>query len=244
MVAALYRFAGPHLDDVRRRLVARKRDAAKSEQARQLAQQAQLISGLLSQDFAEFRLQLQRAQAVVSGRDPGARAAAPLGGDQNDEDAWVEGGEHLADVIDEPNEATSTKDPAGEKPPDLPKPVVPSPTGTTTGRPGGGNRQTPTGGIDVEYVHLGAVEHRARFVQERRVILINLDHPQLAETLKVSGGDIHDERFTSLGWDVAFTEYAVALARLREEAGHYADAEEPLFDVRDTIDRLTRRLHP
>jgi hypothetical protein len=70
--------------------------------------------------------------------------------------------------------------------------------------------------------------------------MINLDHPQVTSALARSGSNVEDDSFVQLSWDVAITEYAVALARMRDDAGHYGDVYEPLFDIRDAIDRLTR----
>ena len=100
----------------------------------------------------------------------------------------------------------------------------------------------PRGGIGVDYDHLGKEEPRARFLQDKREILINLDHPQVAKTFEETSRRVVEPAFLRLSWEVAICEYAVGLARLRDEAGHYVAVEQPLFDIRETIDSLSRQI--
>ena len=93
----------------------------------------------------------------------------------------------------------------------------------------------------MDYRRLGEGEHRAKYVPDGREILLNLDHPQVGAAFERGGRDVHDGGFVRLSWDIAISEYAVALARMRDDAGHYIAIEEPLFDVRETVDRLSRR---
>jgi hypothetical protein len=136
IVGAIYRFVGPKIEEVRRKLLERERERAKSEEARRLSQQADKIAEMLSEDFASFQAKLRRAQSATTGRDLGTRYAPTAA---EEEGPWVEGGPHLADPIDrEP----SQESPEGElgppdRGPDLPQPVEPSEDGTTTGDRGG-----------------------------------------------------------------------------------------------------------
>lgn len=245
IVEELYRFLGPAIESVRRGLVARRKKLAQTQLAAELAEHAARIASILNEDFAQFRLQLERARAAVAGRDPGTRSFTPIAGDEDG--AWVEGDGELATRLPNDRSVMSDDDetgPHGNMPPDMPQPVQPDSTGETTGRPRGeeGKRRAPRGGIDVDYRNLGQSEHRAKYVPDGRQILLNLDHPQVAAAFSSGGRDVHDEAFTRLTWDIAICEYAVALARMRDDAGHYVAVDEPLFDIRETIDRLTRRI--
>jgi hypothetical protein len=240
VVSAIYRFVGPKIDQVRRELVERERERAKSEEAQRLAQQADKIAEILSEDFAAFQAKLRRAQSVTTGRDLGTQYAPTA---DEDEGPWVEGGSNLADPLDpdttrEPDDGNEPEVPG--QPPELPTPVQPSEEGTTTGQPhgGAGSRRRPSGGLHVEHQNLGEEDSRGRYVSDRRTIIINLDHPEVAEAYKLRGPD--DPAFVRLTWEVAVTEYAIALAQ--ELVEQYVVPDEALYDIRDTINRVSRRL--
>lgn len=240
IVSTIYRFVGPKIDQVRRKLVDRERERAKSEEAQRLAQQAEKIAEILSEDFASFQAKLRRAQSVTSGRDLGTQYAPTS---EEDEGPWVEGGPHLADplVSDHTRDVNEEDEPETPSPaPELPTPVQPNEEGTTTGQPQGGTgrRRRPSGGLHVEHQHLGEEESRGRYVSDRRTIIINLDHPEVAAAYKLGGPD--DPVFLRLTWEVAITEYAVALAQ--ELVEQYLVPDEALYDIRDTINRVSRRL--
>ncbi len=240
IVSAIYRFIGPKIDQVRRQLVDRERERAKSEEAQRLAQQADKIAEILSEDFATFQAKLRRAQSVTTGRDLGTKYAPTA---DEDEGPWVEGGPHLADPLDSDSTREAGNENEPEPPgqaPELPTPVQPSEEGKTTGRPrgGAGKSRKPSGGLHVEHQNLGEEDSRGRYVSDRRTIIINLDHPEVAAAYKLSGPD--DPAFVRLTWEVAATEYAVALAQ--ELVEQYLVPDEALYDIRDTINRVSRRL--
>lgn len=239
IVSAIYRFVGPKIDGVRHKLVDRERERAKSEEARRLSQQADKIADMLSEDFAAFQAKLRRAQSATTGRDLGVRYA-PTAGDE--EGSWAEGGPDLADPLDpEPAQEPNADEPeAPRRGPDLPKPVEPNEEGKTTGGPrgGAGGNRRPSGGLRVEHQNLGEEEPRGRYMNDRRTIIINLDHPEVAAAYELGGPE--NPAFVRLAWEVAITEYAVALAQ--ELVEQYTVPDEALFDIRDTIDRVSRRL--
>ena len=225
----------------RRALVRRHREAAKSDEARQLDENAQSIAALLNEDFHEVEAQIARARTAARGLSTGSKSLAPIAGAEVD-DAWVEGGEELASPIDRPRQDREGGG-GGGTPPDLPRPVQPSPDGSTTATPRGGEgrQRAPRGGFEVRFDRLGHEEQRSRYVADQRRILINLDHPQVAGALTRARDDVKDPEFVRLSWDVAIAEYAAALARIRDEAGHYMAIQDALFDVRESVDRLTRK---
>ena len=169
---------------------------------------------------------------------------APIGGDEPD-GPWTEGGSDLDTPLPraESSSAGDTGRPSTE-PPDISRSVEANPSGNTVGEPTGGeqSKRSPRGGIAVRFDNPGDDEYRAKYVVAGREIIVNLDHPQIVAALSETSRDISDPRFTKLTWEVAISEYAVALARMREEKGHYIAMKEPLFDVRDTTDRLARKI--
>jgi len=154
LVAALYRFLGPNVDSVRRDLLAKRREQAKSEEAKKLASQAEKIAEALTRDFANFQLQLGKAKGAFPGNDPGTKSFAPLYGE--DEGSLIEGGSELAIRVDSQEEPGLGSGLGGSSAPDLPTPVESDPEGDTTGRSRGGtgNRRGARGGILVAYDNL------------------------------------------------------------------------------------------
>lgn len=237
VVSALYRFIGPKIDQVRRQLVDRERERAKSEEAQRLAEQADKIAEILSEDFASFQAKLRRAQSVTTGRDLGTRYAPTA---DEEEGPWVEGGPHLANPLDSNSTREADEGNEPRAAPELPTPVQPNEEGKTTGKPrgGAGKNRKPSGGLHVEHQNLGEEAPRGRYVSDRRTIIINLDHPEVSAAYKLSGPD--DPAFVRLTWEIAVTEYAIALAQ--ELVEQYVVPDEALYDIRDTIDRVSRRL--
>jgi len=85
---------------------------------------------------------------------------------------------------------------------------------------------------------MGAEEARAKYKREERTIYINLDHPQI-EAAKHVGG-IEDVAFRRLAYEVAFSEYSIALASELAGEDWYHDMTDPIFDIRDTLNRISR----
>jgi hypothetical protein len=86
---------------------------------------------------------------------------------------------------------------------------------------------------------MGSEDDRARYFRDERTIRINTDHPQL---LAAKGaGSIEDPTFRRLAYEVAFTEYAIAISSELGERGEYSDWSDPIFEVRATVNRLARK---
>jgi hypothetical protein len=82
-------------------------------------------------------------------------------------------------------------------------------------------------------------EDRALYDDRQRIILINLDHPAVAAAL--AGGGTEDVTFRRLSYEIAFTQYAVALAQEYLKRDPDLDANDILFEVRDALRRVTRK---
>ena len=242
LVAALYRFIGPIVDSTRRELVKRERERARSEESKRLAKSAAQISEVLSEDFAAFRRQLRRVTSAVGGKDVGKKFQ-PLAGD-DEEGPWSEGGEQLASPVptDPADQRSRPEAEATSKPPpEFQPPVLPDEAGTTSGGPTGSSEtakaRTPRGGLRIVYQNLGESQPRGKYVLDKRTIIINLDHPQVAAAYAVDRAS--DSTFLRLTAEIATSEYAVALATELTET--YTIADEAIFDIHDTIDRVSRR---
>jgi hypothetical protein len=86
--------------------------------------------------------------------------------------------------------------------------------------------------------NLGADSDRSSYDRERMTILINLDHPLVAAAL--ANGNVEDPLFQRLSYEVAFTEYAIALGYELAEEDPYTTADDLLYEVRTSINRLAR----
>ena len=237
VVAALFRFVGPAVDKVRRELVSRERERARTEDAKKLARQAAKVAEVLSSDFAAFQVKLARVQSAGKGRDVGSG----LSTSGSHGDRWVEGGDQIAErSVRKAKSSGKPRKPGDGDMPEFPRPVEPKEEGDTTGESRGegqGSARTPQGGFHVEYQNAGADERRGKYISDRRTIVINLDHPQVAVASRA--GQIDDPSFVRLTVEIAISEYAVALAQ--ELVDQYAVPDEALFDIRDTIDRVSRK---
>jgi hypothetical protein len=86
---------------------------------------------------------------------------------------------------------------------------------------------------------LGAESPRAKYSGEDRTIYINIDHPQLVAARGI--GTTEDVTFRRLAYEVAFTEYAIALAYELALRGEFMDFDEPVGEIRDTVNRLATK---
>ena len=98
--------------------------------------------------------------------------------------------------------------------------------------------KAPRGGFNVQFSDLGPDDKRARYESESRTIYVNLEHPQVAAARWLRG--VEDATFRRLAYEVAFAEYALGLAHMLDEEGQFIETFEPIRDIRDTIDRVTR----
>jgi len=83
------------------------------------------------------------------------------------------------------------------------------------------------------------MEHRAKYTRDERTIFINLDHPQIAAAKGSASTD--DPSFQRLAYEVAFAEYAVALASELAARDEYLDPSDPIVDIRDTLNRVATK---
>ena len=92
------------------------------------------------------------------------------------------------------------------------------------------------GGFTVEFENQGAGQSRASYAREKRVICINLDRPQLAAA--IDERDPQDPVFKRLAYEVAFSEYSIALASELEASGDFIDSTDPIFEIRETLNQI------
>jgi hypothetical protein len=150
--------------------------------------------------------------------------------------------------------------PPGE-PRDASEPQLPDepPTDTPTEPPGGGRprehdpfgdgrgdtvtaeqdrpRRRRTGGFTIEWDNAGSEAPRSNYIESELIILINLDHPEVAAAY--SAGDT-SPLFRMLVFEAAAQEYSYATAYQQLDDDPSMDGSDALQYVRLTVDLLTR----
>lgn len=239
VVAVLVGFIGSKLEQMRAELLADQRKARESEQARRLASESARIAELLNMDFQEQSIRLQGTRAVsVRQGSAGARFGdSAQGADRPD--AWVEGLERPGDFERSRGTGKPGKGRVGREVPTIARAGVPRDDGADSVDPAGGTgsrRTRPRSGFRVAYEHLGREQHRSVYDPKSMAILINLDHAVVAAAL--GGGAVEDPVFRRLSYEIAFAEYSIALAYEAAQLDPEIPADDLLFDVRATLNRI------
>lgn len=241
LVKAIYGFVGPKLEAVRRKLVEQQREQRASEEAKRLRKEASQIEEIINHDFDAFRRRLQKVKAAAAktGFDAGDGSAG--GGDGTGPDDFLAGGDAPAAIVSETGEIGKHGEGEGveDGPPRRLNPVVqPDEKGEAKGHYETADNGKPRrrGGFTIEFDNQGAESARATYQAEKRTIFVNLDHPQIATALQ--GRSPEDAVFKRLAYEVAFSEYAVALAQELDNHGEYADISDPIVDIRVTLNRV------
>ena len=238
-VRAIYGFIGVKVEEVRRELAEAERKRKATDEARKLAEQASVIARVINEDFIAFRQRIARAKAFgTNGPDLGGPSPAGREGREQ----ILPGSEIPAVVVARVGGTGSSGGSGGNGggPRSLGPILEPGPPDAQPiGRPAGtSQRSVPRGGFEVKFDHMGPESPRAQYVREERTIYINLDHPQL--TAAVGLGTTEDPVFRRLPYEIAFSEYAIALASELAAQDEYLDPSDPIVDIRDTLNRVAR----
>jgi hypothetical protein len=252
IVAHTLAFIGMHLETIRKEIERRDRERRRNEEAKKLQTQADAIAELINQDFNQWRHQVRQAAAKARGGSDKLRQGAPD----------LERGADLVFGDIEPAEVVTDTGGAGISP-GLGPALGPGPGPGPDPNPGPGPDFGPVvvavddplskkgkraevskapsrqGGFQVEFMNMGNEEARAKYERDQRTIYVNLDHPQILAAIGSGGSE--DPIFRRLAYEVAFSEYAIALASEMAAVSFYLDVSEPIVDIRETLNRLARR---
>ena len=241
VVQALLAFVGREIDRVRRKLVQNEKERRAQIESKRMRDEAKSIADMINEDFDEFTKRIARVRAKAgTGED---RGPSPVPGSDNNGDDVVAG--HIIGAIEAAPIGDighgNGKGGQGKVPPCLGPIMTKDDNAAPHGRPAGdqGHARRRRGGFNVEFKDMGADERRAVYVREERAIYINLDHPQIAAAKGYFETD--DPTFLRLVYEVAFSEYAIALAYELAENNAYIEPSDPIFDIRDAINRMARR---
>jgi hypothetical protein len=232
-------FIGSRLEQVRGDLVRRAKEARKDEQARRLDAQAQKIAELLNKDFSNIRDRLTSIRAVAARAGfAGARFGSAERGDSAP-DSWVSGTAEPGKIETVSKERGPGSGPRGRSAPSVGVSGNPDKDGSEPVDPvgaGEGSRRRPRGGFQVVYRNLGRSEDRSRYDERSLSILINLEHPVLSAAL--SEGGIEETGFRRLSYEIAFSEYAMALGYELLKQDPNMPPDDLLYEVRSSLNRV------
>ena len=105
----------------------------------------------------------------------------------------------------------------------------------------GGDEKRGKAIFSIEFERFTAEQNRSRYAGDTKTIFINLDHPQIASAFESGGNTTDSQQFREVCYEAAAVEYAIALPYEKLEKDELYPAEDALFDVRETIDRVTKR---
>ena len=237
LVAELYSWLGGCLEEVRQSLVERERERRRSAEAKRLRREADEIATLLNKDFDEWRQEFKRATGRL-GRDLGTMTNL---GDEGSEILPGEGDKPSPFVMTGPEHGDGKRGQGPGRDGDVERPGSGLKAGEGLGSAEGStgtDRRRRSGGFSIEYENVTESEARSRYDEERRTIYINLDHPQVAAAQREG---LESRLFRQLSYEVAFSEYALALPmEMARAQGAIFDAQDAIVEARLTLDRISR----
>jgi hypothetical protein len=240
LVRAIHAFVGMKIEEVRRALLEAEKRRRAEEDAKKLAQQASEIARVINEDFDAFRQRVAKVRARSRGSSD-LDQNAPTGGEEENDlifgaevpanQTLPEGGPGGVKGGGKGTE-TSNQNPTVEAA-DSSAPKLGRGVGGT------GTKRKPAGGFDVKFREMGEAAYRAQYISDERTIYINLQHPQVAAAL--GNASVDEPLFRRLAYEIAFFEYTVALAQEMIRAGACYDLTDPVFEIREAMNRLARK---
>ena len=239
VVVVLLGFLGSSLEQIRRGIARKHKEAQKSEQARRLNSEASKIAEILNKDFRGIQDRLTNVRAAASKSGPATSLFGSSGESGEEESAWVAGIDEPGDVVKCDSVPNKTGGGKGRSKPEIKVAGEQNPEGQdSVSKAGGtGSKRKPKGGFVVDFESLGPDADRSLYDGTTLRIIINLDFPVVKAAYAIAGAE--DPAFRRLAYEIAFSEYAMALGY--EMLGQ--DPEQPgddlLYEVRSTLNRVS-----
>lgn len=242
LVCTLYAFVSHGVESVRRELLDAERRRRADEEAKKLDEQANEIARLINDDFDNFSGKLARVKALGLGRVDLGRPVPSAEVDGTD----VVPGTSTSAKVRQPSGGAGAVGGDGGGGAGAPRLLAPELERDAEGSPiaqpatGLNAKRSGRAGFRVRFVDMGSESNRAKYASDDRTIYLNLEHPQFAAALE--GTTIEDVSFRRLAYEVAFSEYALALAlELAQREGYYSDPTDPVVEIIETLNRLARK---
>ena len=236
VVVVLLGWISQELEGIRSNLVRQAREKRQSEMEAKLVKEAERISEILNEDFAHQEMELELTRSV-SKRRSGRSVKEILDdngelwpGEGDEQTLWKQTG-----TTDEKGGRAAPRKPPGSRQ-------------TTSRKNESGARKSSAKGrerfrkavFSIEFERFTADQNRSRYDGNTKTIFINLDHPQISSAFEAGGNSTDSRQFREVCYEVAAVEYAIALPHEKLERDEMYHAADALFDVRDTIDRVTK----
>jgi hypothetical protein len=241
LVQAIHRFVESKLKLVSDEYDAEERKRRQSEEERQLRRYADQVGRVLNRHFQALRSRPRRR----SSHFPGGTDNLVGGMSSNGLGELLLAGAEIGAIAtppptkpSEPSNGSKEKEDQQKTPPAQALARAEDTPATARAESGAEQKTSRGGGFVVHYVHHGREADRAKYAPEERAIYVNLDHPQLIAALGASTLD--SPSFQRLANEVAFAEYAIAVALELAEAGKFATLSEPAVEIRDALNWLAR----
>jgi hypothetical protein len=233
-VAHILAFVGSHIELVRKDLEKEDKERRKDRESKRLAEEASEIAKIINQDFDAWRHQVQRTLAKMPG---GSDRLEASGAGSTAAGEIVAPGEEIPAIIVQ-GEFGNDGEGNGKRGNGHVDKLERAESGETIGSPRKRTKPNAAGGFSVDFRNMGAEERRAAYKREERTIYVNLEHPQIAAARALGGVD--DVAFRRLSYEVAFSEYSIALASELAAENYYRDITDPIFDIRETLNRISK----
>jgi len=241
-VVTLLGWISNEIEKKRNILIEEDKKRKKTIEAKKLKKEAEKIASILNEDFIKLLedFELAKEFSIRRGRtklspDPSS-IYTPLPGDGDELTGLQTSGQPHGDGK------------RGETPPgpgDEPRPGPDIIEGDQKGKkkPASSKGKRRKRGIfSIEYRNESPESNRSRYDSEQRVIIINLDHPQIHSIYLNNNKNVESRNFREISYELAIVEYALAIPFERIKIDELYDASDALFDTRETINRLSRKI--
>lgn len=234
------------VDKVRKKLekeASAKRDKEKEEA---LKKEAEKMKDFFNSDYKEQELAFQKRAAKAKGNIDEKNKDLPSLGEQkivigNDFNVNLVDGDDNAGVYEgKGNEGGEGGNSQGKEGGKLEKTDLDS-------KYKGKDRQTKKrksgGGFNIDFDNLGVDSYRAKYEDDIRTIVINLDHPFLKKIEEMTGGDRNSTKYMRPAWEAAAFEYSYATTTQKRDSGHVEDdSDAVLIEMTKRVDALLRKM--
>lgn len=242
LVRTILAFIGIKVEEVRKKIVEEEKERKKTEEAKKLSMHAEELARIINEDFNEFREKIKKIRSIKGGA---GIDSGPMENGIDADNEVITGGTDIPveEVSPTGNPGAKGNNRDNGKEPWLFDPeVAVSPESKDQGKASGGGKEKSTsrGGFNIEFKPMGEQEPRAFYARESRTIFINMDFASLIEMKKLSGS-IESREFKQIAYEYAFAEYSIALAVELNERGEYFETSDPILDIRDSVNRISRR---
>ena len=240
-------FVNYHVDSVRKELIKKDSDRKKKERNEALQKEADKMKEFFNSDYKELELNYQKKIAKAKGNiDEKQDFKFQLG-----ETKIVTGDDFSVKIIDGDDGAFTTHGGGGGgeggggggKKPEVGKIEKTDEETNNKGKEKSVSKKRSGGGFNFEYDKLGIDGKRAIYVDESRLIKINLDHPLISKTLETTNNDQESPIFKRASYEAAIFEYAVAVTQQKSSSNLMEDSvSDAVFEIQDCVDRMLKKM--